>query len=315
MRPSSALQAAVRVSLISNVALFVIKLITLVIVNSLAVAADLGISVIALAVSGILYYALRTSDRPADVQHNYGYGKVENVTEAVEGIVMVGLALAMSVQALLHLIHPGQVHLPLVGLIAGIFGVLINFRGAKSLLRLAALSASPAVRAEGIHFRLEGYISLSITLAFLLIMIFEAMGLHELARFVDPIATLVVSAVVAVPSARLLREAYTKLLDASIGEPSQMGIMRALATHAERYCNIGRIRTRSAGRMSFVDLQLVLPRDMSIERGHRVVSALKADVEAELPGSEVTVHVAPCTGRCVYLQSGRTCPIMEAVAP
>jgi divalent metal cation (Fe/Co/Zn/Cd) transporter len=67
--------------------------------------------------------------------------------------------------------------------------------------------------------------------------------------------------------------------------------------------------------MSFVDLQLVLPRDLSIERAHRLVSALKADVESELPGSEVTVHVTPCAGRCVFLESGRTCPIMDAVAP
>jgi len=55
---------AVKVSLASNVLLFIIKAITLFIVDSLAVAADLGISAIALCVSGILYYAVKMSDKP-----------------------------------------------------------------------------------------------------------------------------------------------------------------------------------------------------------------------------------------------------------
>jgi divalent metal cation (Fe/Co/Zn/Cd) transporter len=167
------------------------------------------------------------------------------------------------------------------------------------------------VRAEGIHFRLEGYISLSITLAFLIIMIFEALELHTLARLVDPIATLIVSAAIAVPSSRLLREAYVKLLDASIGEPSQMGILRALATHVDRYCNFGEIRTRSAGRMSFVDLQLILPREMSVEQAYGVVTALKQDIKAELLESEVTVHVKPCSGGCVYTRQAGPCPVLQ----
>ncbi|HOG11685.1 MAG TPA: hypothetical protein PLR47_01735 [Smithellaceae bacterium] len=61
---SSGMMLAVKVSLASNVLLFIIKAITLFIVDSLAVAADLGISAIALCVSGILYYAVKMSDKP-----------------------------------------------------------------------------------------------------------------------------------------------------------------------------------------------------------------------------------------------------------
>ncbi|MDD4356430.1 MAG: cation transporter [Smithellaceae bacterium] len=95
MKNDNGMMVAVRVSLICNVILFVIKIITLLIVNSLAVAADLGISAVALCVSGILYYAIKMSNKPADLFHNYGYGKVENVTEAIEVVVLIGLALAV----------------------------------------------------------------------------------------------------------------------------------------------------------------------------------------------------------------------------
>lgn len=302
---------AVKVSLICNVILFAIKAVTLLIVNSLAVAADLGISVIALCVSGILYYAIKMSDKPADHFHNYGYGKIENVTEAIEGVVLIGLALAMSVQAILHIVHPGEVHSPAIGLATSLIGVAINFWGASFILKLAEKHASPALKAEGIHFRLEGFISLSITLAFALVMIINRTGFLTLSIYVDPVATLIVSAVITVPSVRLLKEAYMKLLDASIGETSQMDVIKALASHYDRYCDFKNIRTRSAGRKNFVDIHLVMPDHISVKKSHQITSALRHDIASAIAESEVTVHIEPCARDCAFSKNNQQCPYAD----
>lgn len=300
---------AVQVSLICNVVLFVIKLITLLIVNSLAVAADLGISVIALVVSGILYYAIKMSNKPADLLHNYGYGKIENVTEAIEGIVLIGLALAMSVQAIVKLVNPGEgVHSPMIGLVASVLGVLINFWGSRFILKLGERHASPALRAEGIHFRLEGFISLSITAAFALVIFFEYSGFSLLAKYVDPLATLLVSAAITLPSARLLKEAFMKLLDASIGEESQLNVIKALVCHYDQYCDFKNIRTRSAGRRQFVDIHLIMPDHVSINHAHHITMALKRDIAAAIAECEVTVHMEPCKRDCAYVKNNQPCP-------
>jgi cation diffusion facilitator family transporter len=308
MKNNNGMMGAVRVSLICNVILFVIKVITLLIVNSLAVAADLGISVIALCVSGILYYAIKMSNKPADFLHNYGYGKIENVTEAIEGVVLIGLALAMSVQAILNLVRPGEVHSPVIGLIASLVGVAINFWGSGFILKLAEKHASPALRAEGIHFRLEGFISLAITLSFALVIILNRAGFWTLAKYVDPLATLIVSALITVPSVRLLREAFMKLLDASIGETSQMDVIKALASHYEQYCDFKNIRTRSAGRKQFVDMHLIMPDHISVKKAHQIATALRQDIAAVVSESEVTVHIEPCNRDCAYVKNNRPCP-------
>jgi len=308
MKKNNGMMLAVKVSLASNVVLFVIKLITLLIVDSLAVAADLGISAIALCVSGILYYAIKTSDKPADIFYNYGYGKIENVTEAIEGVVMIGLALAMSVHALMHLVHPNETNSPLVGLIGSLLGVMINFWGASFIMKLARQSASPALRAEGIHFRLEGCISLTITLSFAVAMALQFAGYAKIATYVDPLATIIVSAAIAVPSVRLLKGAYMNLLDASIGETSQMDVLKALARHYDRYCDFKNIRTRSAGRIQFVDIHLVIPDHISVKHAHRIASALKKDITESIAESEVTVHIEPCDHNCAYTQNNEACP-------
>ncbi|MHB8139174.1 MAG: cation diffusion facilitator family transporter [Smithellaceae bacterium] len=312
MKNDSGMMVAVRVSIICNVILFVIKLITLLIVNSLAVAADLGISAVALGVSGILYYAIKMSSKPADLLHNYGYGKIENVTEAIEGVVLIGLALAMTVQAILDFVHPGAgVHSPFIGFGTSFLGVMINFWGANFILKLGEQHASPALKAEGLHFRLEGFISVSITVAFALVMILNHTGYSSLATYVDPFATLIVSAIITVPSVRLLREAFMKLLDASIGETSQMDVIKALACHYDRYCDFKNIRTRSAGRQQFVDIHLIMPDHISVKQAHQITTALKQDISATITESEVTVHVEPCKRDCAYIKNNQKCPYAD----
>jgi cation diffusion facilitator family transporter len=308
-KADNGMMVAVRVSLTSNAVLFCIKLATLFVVNSLAVAADLGISIVSLGVSVLLYHAIKMSNKPADPLHNYGYGKIENVAEAIEGIVLIGLAVAMTVQAVLKLINPGEeIHSPVIGLVASLAGVAINFWGSIFILRLADKHASPALRAEGIHFRLEGIISTSIAMAFGIDIILHHYGIATLARYVDPAATLIVSAVIAVPSAHILREAFMKLLDASIAETSQMDVIRTLAVHYDRYCSFKNIRTRSAGRKQFVDMQIIIPEHISIKNAHKIASLIKDDIAAAVKESEVTVHIEPCLRDCAYIKNNQPCP-------
>jgi cation diffusion facilitator family transporter len=310
-KDNSGMMLAVKVSLVCNAILFLIKGVTLIIVNSLALAADLGISFVALGISVFLYYAIKMSDKPADTFHNYGYGKIENVTEAIEGVILLGLALAMSFQAVMHLVRPSEVDSPFLGFACSIVGVAINFWGAGFILKLGEKHASPALRAEGLHFRLEGYISLAITISFALVMAFDYFGLFILADYVDPVATLIVSAFITIPSVKLLKKAFMKLLDASIEETGQMDIIKALARHYDKYCNFKNIRTRTAGRKQFVDIALVLPEHISINKAHLIASTLKHDIASSISESEVAVHIEPCARDCVFVQNNGKCPYVD----
>ena len=306
---------AVKVSLVCNVILFIIKGITLVIVNSLAIAADLGISFVALGISVLLYYAIKMSSKPADLFHNYGYGKIENVAEAIEGVILIGLAVAMSVQAALHLVRVGEINSPVIGFICSLLGIIINFWGANFILKLAGKHSSPALRAEGIHFRLEGFISVAITLSFALVIGLNGAGLFTLAKYVDPVATLIVSAFITFPSIRLLRGAFMKLLDASIEESGQMEVIKVLVKHFDSYCNFKNVKTRTAGRRQFVDIHLVMPAHISVKNGHKISGILKHEIASAIPESEVTVHIEPCTEDCVYARNDRRCPYVQGRQP
>src|SRR3989338_4714574 len=158
---------AARISLWFNIVLFIFKLVALIVVHSLAIATDFAITVVGLTVSIILYNSLKLSMKPADLLHNYGYGKVEHVCEAMEGMVLMGIAIIMSFQAFATFFHPRHVTFPWIGFASSSLSLTLNFIGAFFIFQLARKSSSPAVRAEAVHYKLEGFISTAIACAFI----------------------------------------------------------------------------------------------------------------------------------------------------
>lgn len=306
---------AVQVSLFGNIILFILKTTALLLVNSLAIATDLGITVAGLIVSGILYYSVRLSSRPADFEHNYGYGKVENVCEALEGVVLIGIALAMSFQAVTHLFHPKMVKLPWLGFAFSATGATINFIGAAWILALARRSESPAVRAEGLHYKLEGFISMTVAGSFLAALALAKTTFHGWAIYVDPAATIIVSLLIAFPSFKLAKNAFFKLLDSSLEEEGKMAVLKQLGKYLGQCCEFRDVRSRSAGRKNFVELKLILPRTLPFAEAHRVAESVERDLHINIPECEATVHIVPCDENCAFKAPLQKCPYLSAHAP
>lgn len=301
---------ATLISLFCNVVLVAIKGVALLLVNSLAIAVDLGISFVGLTVSVILYYSIKLANRPADLVHNYGYGKVEHVCEAMEGVVLIGIALAMSFQAATHIMHPRIVASPIIGFVSSAVASLINFAGAFYILKMAKKSASPAIHAEAVHYRMEAYISAMIGVSFVVSMLLHAGGMDRSASVVDPLTAFLVSAVLIVPSFKLAKKSFFSLLDASVEEGSQMEILKQLTKHMKDFCEFKDLKTRSAGRNKFVEMKIVLPENIIFKQGHDLVTAIENDIRSNMKDCSVIVEMEPCKKDCRYISSGEPCPYL-----
>lgn len=304
------IQAAL-ISLWFNVALFVFKLAALIIVHSLAIVTDFAITVVGLTVSAILYSSLKLSIRPADLLHNYGYGKVEHVCEAMEGVVLLGIAAIMSFQALAAFFRPTHITFPWIGFASSTLSLTLNFVGAFFIFQLARKSSSPAVRAEGVHYTLEGFISTAIACAFIVNILLKRSAYSFIAPYIDPAVTILVSIVISAPSIKLTKQAFMNLLDISIEEPSKMETVVRLAHHAAHYCNFKDIKTRKAGHKKFIEMKIIMPKDMSFQQAYEIVSIIEKDIAAGVPDSEVTVTMVPCSKDCGLIQDDKPCPYLK----
>jgi cation diffusion facilitator family transporter len=294
--------------LVCNAFLVLIKGVTLLVVNSLAIAIDLGISFVGLTVSVILYYSMKLASRPADLVHNYGYGKVENVCEGMEGVVLIGIALAMSSQALVSLFHLNEIHSPWLGTVTSMVSTVTNLGGAYYISKMGQLSKSPAIKAEGLHWRMEGFISLMIAMSFVVSMLLTAFGRKTLALYIDPLTALLVSVFVVVPSVTLAKTAFFKLLDASVEEGSQIEILKHLGRHIASYCEFKDLKTRTAGRKKFVEFTIIVPEDISFRKAHVIVKNIESAISSGLENCDVSVRTEPCRMDCEFVRKGEKCP-------
>ncbi len=306
-----AMLKAAKISLGGNMLLFVMKLTAAFLVHSLAIVADLGITVAGLIVSVILYHAVKVSNRPADLIHNYGYGKIEHICEAIEGIVLIGIALVMSVLAVIDLCYPSGIEMPWLGFGFSLFSVTVNFIGSAWILSLAAACHSPAVRAEGIHYKLEGFISMTIAASFLLVILLAPTPLHPWTIYLDPVATIIVSAWITVPSFHMARHAFLKLLDASLEEGSKLEVMKQLGKYMPHCCEFRGIRSRSSGLKKFVECDVVLPRQMPFPEAHRISCEIEKDLRESIHGCEATVRIIPCDEQCAFKPLPEKCPYVK----
>lgn len=302
---------AAGISLWFNVALFIFKLGALIVVHSLAIATDFAITVVGLTVSIILYKSLKLSMRPADLLHNYGYGKVEHVCEAMEGIVLMGIAVIMSFQALAAFFHPKHIVFPWIGFASSVLSLTLNFIGAFFIFDMAKKSSSPAVKAEGVHYTLEGFISTAIACAFIADILLKNSAYKYIVPYLDPAVTIFVSIAISLPSIKLARKAFVNLLDASIEEPSKMEAVVRLAHYADHYCNFKDLKTRTAGHKKFIEVKLIMPKDMPFYKAYETVSRVEQYIREGIHGSEVTAVMIPCSKDCGLIQDNKPCPYLK----
>jgi divalent metal cation (Fe/Co/Zn/Cd) transporter len=99
-------------------------------------------------------------------------------------------------------------------------------------------------------------------------------------------------------------------LDASIEEGSSLEVIKWLAQHSEKYCDFRNIKSRVAGRKKFIELELVMPKDIILGKGHDIVTTLEKDILANIPESTVTIKMVPCDEDCELLDKNEKCPYL-----
>src|SRR5438309_11928877 len=91
-------------SIISNSALILLKVIAGTITGSVAILTEAVHSSIDLVASVVAFFSVRKADEPADESHRYGHEKVENLAAAIEGILILVGSAAIAFEAIRHLI-------------------------------------------------------------------------------------------------------------------------------------------------------------------------------------------------------------------
>jgi len=279
-------------SLLSAIAITILKLIVGLSTRSLGILSEAAHSGLDLVAAFITLLSVRVSDKPADAEHQYGHGKVENFSAFIETGLLLLTCIWIVWEAVRRL---GGYHAVHIEPSLSAFGVLFASMGvdwwrSRGLMKIARKYESQALEADALHFSTDIFSSAVVALGLGLVLAGDYWQRPWLVK-ADAIAALVVSVVIVYVSWRLARRTIDALLDAA--PAGYRGRIEDAALKINGVIEVERVRIRRAGNRYFADLTVGLARNVTFQRSGQVVAEISASVHDILPDSDVIIHSVP----------------------
>jgi cation diffusion facilitator family transporter len=254
----------------------------------LSEAAHSGLDFIA---SVLTFFSVRVSDKPADADHQYGHGKVENFSAFVETGLLLITCLWIIYEAILRLFFRNiEIEPSLAAFAVMLLSMVVDWWRSRALGRIAIKYNSQALEADALHFSTDIWSAGVVVLGLVLVLIGRKYHLDWL-RVSDPIAALFVAGVVVSVSWRLARRTIDALLDAA--PPGVRSQIYDAVSRVDGVLEVDRVRIRRAGNRYFADLAIGLARTVTFQRSGQLAAAVTDSVRRILPDADVTVQPLP----------------------
>jgi cation diffusion facilitator family transporter len=256
------------------------------ITGSVALYSDALESIINVATAVAAFYAVRLSAVPPDANHPYGHHKAEYISAVLEGALIVLAAVTILREASLTFLAPHPLDAPLVGLAINGLASAINGLWCFVLFRYGRRWRSPALVADARHLRTDVISSAAVIVGVVLVPITGWLQ-------IDPILAALVAVNILWSGWKLMRESIGGLMDETAPEETVARVREMISRHAEGALEAHDLRTRHAGRMTFVDFHLVVPGTMTVSESHALCDRLEEALQEGIEDTIVTIHVEP----------------------
>jgi len=254
----------------------------------LSEAAHSGLDLIA---ALLTFFSVGVSDKPADADHQYGHGKVENFSAFVEtGLLLMTCAWIIYEASLRLFFRHIEIEPTPAAFAVMLFSMVVDWWRSRTLGRIATKYESQALEADALHFSTDVWSAGVVVLGLLLVEAGRRYHVDWL-RDSDPIAALFVAGVVISVSWRLARRTVDALLDAA--PPGVRSQIYDAVSRVDGVLEVDRVRIRRAGNRYFADLVVGMARTVTFQRSGQLTAAVSKAVHGILPDADVTVQPLP----------------------
>lgn len=254
--------------------------------GSIALYSDALESTVNVATAIAAFFAIRWSATPPDANHPYGHHKAEYLSAVLEGVLIVIAAMLVLHEAYKGFIAPRPLEAPLRGLLINGAASAVNAIWCFILFRYGRLWRSPALIADARHLWTDVVTSGGVIVGVALV---PLTGWLQL----DSILATIVAANILWSGWRLMRESIGGLMDEALPEETLTRVKELISANAGGAIEAHDLRTRQAGRVTFIEFHLVVPGTMNVSESHAVCDRIEGALRKGVEGAIITIHVEP----------------------
>ena len=261
-----------------------LKAIAYLLTGSVGLLSDALESVVNLVGALMALAMLTIAARPADEDHAFGHGKAEYFSSGVEGTLILVAAASIVAAAIPRLIAPKPIEQVGLGLGVSVAASLVNLFVARVLLRASKQHHSITLEADARHLMTDVWTSAGVLAGV------GAVALTGWERL-DPIVACLVAANIVWSGVGIVRKSVSGLMDTALPIEDQNKLQKALEPYVQSGVQYHALRTRQSGARQFVSLHLLVPGLWTVQRGHRLLESIEADIRHALPSVTVFTHL------------------------
>ena len=272
------------ISVFAAVFLTVFKIIVGILTGSLGILSEALHSGLDLVAAIITYFSVRLSDKPADSDHRYGHGKIENLSALIETFLLLITCVWIIYEAVSRLLS-GNTHIEVNkwSYIVVISSIIIDYNRSRMLFRVAKKHNSQALEADAIHFSTDIWSSSVVLFG----LICANLGWY----FADAIAALGVASIVLFVSYQLGKRAIDVLLDKA--PMDTVAIVEQTLSNYPEVKQFHDLKVRTAGADTFIKFNIHLEPDLSLRQVHELCDKIENELGELISRSEIYIHGEP----------------------
>jgi len=273
------------------VSLILLKMIVGWISGSISIFAQAADSFLDLFAGLVTFFAVRIATKPADEEHPFGHGKVEDMAGVVQGVLIFIAAGVIVYSSVERIVNKTPIEMAEAGIVAMAVSMVASILLSRHLLKVSRATGSVVLEANARNITGDIYSTAAVLVGLL---VARLTGLSIL----DPIMAIAMAIYIAKIAYDTLGKPLLGLVDASLPRSEKAVIKSCLAEQGSQVVGFHELRTRRSGNQRYIDLHLVMAKNISLEQTHRVCDLLEHRIQARLPRTNVIIHVEPCDGKC-----------------
>ncbi len=278
---------AALIAILGGLIVFGIKLIAYFVSNSVALLSDALESVVNILASGIMFFSIAISEKPSDDTHEYGHQKIEDVSSAFEGVLIIAAALLIIYAAAGRLLVYVELLEINLGILISVVATGVNLIISLLLKRTAKSSGSMALEGDAKHLLSDVVSTVGVWIG---LVVAEVTGW----QFMDAFLALAVAVLIARMGVGLVLRSIQRLMDHSCTE-EEAKIIAALERQKSGIIEFHDLKTRRQGNYVLADIHLTVNDSMSVRAAHDIINRVEDDLKKEAAYIHLTVHIDPET--------------------
>lgn len=272
------------ISVIAAIFLTGFKLLIGLLTGSLGILSEALHSGLDLIAALITYFSVRISDKPADKEHHFGHGKIENFSALIETLLLVITCVWIVYEAISRLAS-GRTHIEITvwSYIVVITSIVIDVKRSRALYKVARKYNSQALEADALHFSTDIWSSTVVLIGLLC----ANFGIYA----ADSIAALGVAIIVLTISYRLGKRAINVLLDSSpVTLSEEISIIIKSVPEVSYFHDL---KVRVAGADTFVNVTIHVDPELNIKDAHTISHKVESIICKKINRCQVQIHYEP----------------------